>query len=422
MRRTPGRGSCAVALGAFCGHGIEVQPDAYPWTTLPRVSRADTLMARAMLRAVPRLNARYAASLAAIVGLPCELRRLGCFVRSRPLAMATGADDLLIAMRRPARDDKPSLWLRLNARFVQLLLAALFERRPERSKVAGHPIRDIEHGMLAYLAARIAAEQPQSACWCVEGVGGASPQDAWRGAMHPDEMPGCWMLGEAEVCLGVETASLAFAVDQRLVDEDCLEAGCPGSIEARWPLLRLASCVVDVRVATASLSAAEVESLRPGDVLLVDAHALDLSERGSSALAGNVDLLVGELKVADGILRADGVLEWGASILRGGEASRKPAYMPEDQPLEEPTQPRVSGTVSRTAVADASLELSIEVARIRMRLEEISALQPGEVLRTGRRLGSTALIRAGEAPIAWGELVDVEGELGVRIERLEEPR
>ncbi len=64
---------------------------------------------------------------------------------------------------------------------------------------------------------------------------------------------------------------------------------------------------------------------------------------------------------------------------------------------------------------DTPIELSVELARFTVTLAELSQLRAGDVLTTGRRIGEAVTLRAGGAPIAHGELVDVDGELGVRV-------
>ncbi len=68
-----------------------------------------------------------------------------------------------------------------------------------------------------------------------------------------------------------------------------------------------------------------------------------------------------------------------------------------------------------TRVADAPLEISVEIARFTLPLSEIASLAAGEVLLTGRPVGQHVTLRAGTRAIATGELVNVDGAIGVRI-------
>jgi flagellar motor switch/type III secretory pathway protein FliN len=64
---------------------------------------------------------------------------------------------------------------------------------------------------------------------------------------------------------------------------------------------------------------------------------------------------------------------------------------------------------------DVPVELTVELARFTLPLEQIGALRPGEILETGRPVGERVMVRAGERAVASGELFDVEGRIGVRI-------
>ncbi|HEX4355196.1 MAG TPA: type III secretion system cytoplasmic ring protein SctQ, partial [Polyangiales bacterium] len=65
--------------------------------------------------------------------------------------------------------------------------------------------------------------------------------------------------------------------------------------------------------------------------------------------------------------------------------------------------------------ADAPIELSVELARFSLTLGELQRTRPGDVLVTGRAIGELVTLRAGGRAIAQGDLVDVDGEVGLRI-------
>jgi len=67
--------------------------------------------------------------------------------------------------------------------------------------------------------------------------------------------------------------------------------------------------------------------------------------------------------------------------------------------------------------ADAAIELQVELARFALTLAELQRMQPGDVLATGRRIGEHVTVRMAGRALAEGELVDVEGEVGVRLLR-----
>ncbi len=67
---------------------------------------------------------------------------------------------------------------------------------------------------------------------------------------------------------------------------------------------------------------------------------------------------------------------------------------------------------------DAPVVLRIELGSVSLNAGDLAALKPGDVLETGKRLGEAVTLRVGGRAIARGDLVDVEGELGVRIREL----
>jgi type III secretion system YscQ/HrcQ family protein len=79
------------------------------------------------------------------------------------------------------------------------------------------------------------------------------------------------------------------------------------------------------------------------------------------------------------------------------------------------SQPPEPNSAAPNLAADAPLELSVELARFSLTLGELQRTQPGDVLITGRRIGEAVTLRVAGRAIAQGELVDVEGEIGVRI-------
>jgi type III secretion protein Q len=60
----------------------------------------------------------------------------------------------------------------------------------------------------------------------------------------------------------------------------------------------------------------------------------------------------------------------------------------------------------------------VELGAVTMSAREWAALIPGDVVSVGRRIGDLASLRVAGIEVARGELVDIDGELGVRIRTL----
>jgi flagellar motor switch/type III secretory pathway protein FliN len=70
------------------------------------------------------------------------------------------------------------------------------------------------------------------------------------------------------------------------------------------------------------------------------------------------------------------------------------------------------------AALEAPLVVRVEVGAVAMTAREWGELAVGDVIPVGRSLGELSVLRIGGVEVARGELVDVEGELGVRIREL----
>jgi hypothetical protein len=69
---------------------------------------------------------------------------------------------------------------------------------------------------------------------------------------------------------------------------------------------------------------------------------------------------------------------------------------------------------------DAHLELTVQLGTTRLSVRQLSELVPGSIVSLGRPLAGPFEVRAAGRLVGQGELVDVEGELGVRIVSLQE--
>lgn len=72
-------------------------------------------------------------------------------------------------------------------------------------------------------------------------------------------------------------------------------------------------------------------------------------------------------------------------------------------------------TTKADLVQSIPVELVAEVGRLRLSGKELLELEPGAVLPLGRPTGATVDLTCAGRSVARGELVDVEGEIGVRL-------
>ena len=75
----------------------------------------------------------------------------------------------------------------------------------------------------------------------------------------------------------------------------------------------------------------------------------------------------------------------------------------------------------RDIALEAPVVVRVEVASVTLTAREWAKLGPGDVLETGVRLSTPVVLRVGGSEVARGELVSVDGELGVRIREIVDP-
>lgn len=98
--------------------------------------------------------------------------------------------------------------------------------------------------------------------------------------------------------------------------------------------------------------------------------------------------------------------------------------------LAFPNGPRVRGHLEQETLKVKEIVMSppdsfpvtveVELARVQVTLGELSRLAPGEALPLALGRRGTVTLRVGDKAIAVGELVDIDGQVGVRVLRLGE--
>jgi len=100
--------------------------------------------------------------------------------------------------------------------------------------------------------------------------------------------------------------------------------------------------------------------------------------------------------------------------------------------VREPTQVALAAPESNVSqdaepsaleqvVLDTPLVVRVELASVSLPAREWAGLRAGDVIETRRRIGGPVVLRAGGRALAHGELVNLDGELGVRVTRVLPP-
>jgi flagellar motor switch protein FliM len=181
------------------------------------------------------------------------------------------------------------------------------------------------------------------------------------------------------------------------------------------------------------LSTTDLRSLHPGDVVLVET----LTARPDKGEGGTA-----KLKVAAGQMghweaavafEGDAVHATLQALVLGPEAQpRQPegAALPPERPPAPTTpwdEPENTAVTSRSAnpevdaaelLNDVPLHVAVELGRAAVTAEEIVALRVGQVVTLRKSPGDPVDLSVNGKVVAHGELVEVEGQLGVRITSL----
>ncbi len=204
---------------------------------------------------------------------------------------------------------------------------------------------------------------------------------------------------------------------------------------------RLQSVKVELRaeIGRVEISAGDLAQLRERDVVLVEA----LSCRPDKGEGGTARLRLGRGQV--GHLDAELLVEEGRYLAKVSGFSRGPppqpgevAEVPEDDApaddrnepaalgdgLEESTSPQPRGRddvdeaqsgAGAELLSDVPLQIAVELGRVPVTADEVAGLKVGHVFDLNRGAGEPVELSVNGRIVARGELVEIDGNLGVRI-------
>jgi type III secretion system YscQ/HrcQ family protein len=367
----------------------------YPYERWPRVSKREAYWVRNVLRALPSHGARAEAEASALCGV--ALSAAPAPIESWSVADARAAFSAPLC----------ALWLEFSegARALPVVcalppeLGALLVDRVlggngDVAHVAGETLDDLSFGVLAYLGARICAALGAELRVCAPLADAASARA---------------LIGEAGALvlpIGLRVAGVTRGILRVFVGHDsaALLALRRGASSAPLPAgLRTLPMSVCAHAGRAVLRASELRALSAGDVVVPEHCSLTACETG---FAGTLELhVIGSRRQ-----------HWRASAQATTIAIESAEGSWEDAMTDAKRIETQSLHASAAPLAgDAPIELCLEIARFSLPLEELSALRPGEVLGTGRAIGQSVSLCAAGRTLARGELVELDGEVGVRI-------
>ena len=85
--------------------------------------------------------------------------------------------------------------------------------------------------------------------------------------------------------------------------------------------------------------------------------------------------------------------------------------------MSAPTSP-ASSDEAATSLQALPVRLSFDLGELSLTLAQLQALQPGQVLQLGHPLSAGVHIRANGVLLGEGDLVEIDGQLGVSVRSL----
>ncbi len=341
-------------------------PTAYPWGALEPLSRAATRVATGARQALRLSAAQAETALADLLELPCEI-----LVKRSTLG------------RVPALGQ--TLWLSRDVLALGLL---------------------VEPALAAYLAARVLrraeplADPREPLTPALAGVLAALAVETGRRCGLGLDLLGAPPVGEealvVELTLLLEGRPFtlrAYVVGVQVAAVAAPRLGALGELTLRLPLV-IGQVLLDRR---------ELLSLEEGGALLF----------GEGGLVREGGVGHGVLVSAHGErgiqveLRRDGRLVVGETI----EARLS---------VERETSSDADGETLTDVLLDTPVVVRVELGAVSMSAREWAQLGPGDVIETAQRIAEPVVLRVAGREVGRGELVNVDGQVGVRIQKLYE--
>ena len=374
------------------------EPRPYPFDAWPRLPRADAALLRRCARRLPAVpSARFAEVAKARLGVAATVQaRPPTWCAAEKLEAAL-TDPLVAVVLEPeggASRVAVELDPHLAARVVD---RALGGEGGDGVPPPVRPLADAERGALAWFAAALAADSGFSVRTVVTTPRALASALGDAGALR-------WPL---TVGLGRDRGTACAWVPEAAL------AGAPAPAPAAGGIaLGTLPLTMVLEAGRGTLPAAELRGLRRGDVVLPDEM---WARPEATGIGGGALLRVRGARRSRFRCAFDGgtLSDLGTVRIEGVERGAEAPAGEGRRMAEGETAGTMDGALG--LAGDAPVELSVELARFSMPLEELSALRAGEVLVTGRAVGERVTLRAGDRAIATGELVDVDGEVGVRV-------
>lgn len=233
--------------------------------------------------------------------------------------------------------------------------------------------------------------------------------------------------------------ALLVACARKLAHDAPLRAVACGSAAALWaeahrrdPNRVAATFLVfvedDAHVARASIPRAMIDPAEtPFDISTLGATPISIPLVAATALAGRNE--IASLRVGDAWLPGTFTIAragsgWSGTLALVAPMSERGAVAKIDgtkivlaeEAASLPWEPSMDGKSALSeSMGDVPVVVRVEIGTAQMAARDWAKLGTGDVVTLGKRIGDAVVLRVAGEEVARGELVEVEGEIGVRI-------
>ncbi|AUH00605.1 YscQ/HrcQ family type III secretion apparatus protein [Prodigiosinella confusarubida] len=156
----------------------------------------------------------------------------------------------------------------------------------------------------------------------------------------------------------------------------------------------------------------DILHMEPGDLILPPTQYFSPEGQGSVLLAG---------WRLSGQLQMDGGAPYHFIVTEREDYPMTSPFNDDENPetpMEDGISDDMPNNLDAVPLPPLSLTLTVRCGHLTMTLRELQRLDRGAILTLQHAIPGEAMLYHGEQPLACGELVDVEGRLGLKIERL----
>jgi type III secretion system YscQ/HrcQ family protein len=181
-----------------------------------------------------------------------------------------------------------------------------------------------------------------------------------------------------------------------------------------------------IQVATIDLGPDDIAALDVGDIVMIENHQL---QGTGESLNGQADVHFGRGK--NGVVRTQLLWRNGRCDVQISELAlqEEPQDMSDEQDIPaEPAEVEEGGDIPATPVdniqeaggllRDVPAPVVVELGRLKMSTAQVIRLKAGQILRLGRSATDPVDLVVNNRIFARGELIEIDGELGVRLVQL----